>query len=140
MKKIISIFIVCILLCGVNVSAMSFSDMTKRLVEYYKVDITDDVSGINKLQNRKNLENPKLISAAIKSGIIVAKDGLVNELGTDFTPLTNGIIKRYINDDNYIFLSGNAAELKANKNIKMYEDAFFITVNVYILRKVKVPS
>ena len=129
MKKIISVFIVCMLLCGINVGAMNFSDMTEKHVKYYKVEVTEDISGISKLQNRKNLKNPKLISAAIKNGIIVVKDGLVNEDGTDFTPLTDGIIKRYINNDNYIFLSGTAAELKANKNIKMYEDAFFITVN-----------
>ena len=115
MKKIISVFIVCMLLCGINVGAMNFSDMTEKLVKYYKVEVTEDISGISKLQNRKNLKNPKLISAAIKNGIIVVKDGLVNEDGTDFTPLTDGIIKRYINNDNYIFLSGTAAELKANK-------------------------
>ena len=117
------------LLCGVNVNAMDFNDMTKKLMIHYNVGVTDDVSGINKLQNRKNLKNPKLISAAIKSGIIVAKDGIVNEKGTDFTPLTNGIIKRYINDDNYIFLSGTVEDLKANKNIKIDRDTFCITPN-----------
>ena len=129
MKKIISIFIVCMLICSTSVSAMDFTDMTKKLVDYFNVKVTDDVSGINKLQNRKNIKNPKLISAAIKNGVIVAKSGLVNEVGTDFTPLTDGIIKRYINDDNYIFLSGALEDLKVNKSIKTFKDTFYITKN-----------
>lgn len=129
MKKIISIFILSMLICSTSVSAMDFTDMTKKLVNYFNVQVTDDVSGINKLQNRKNLKNPELISAAIKSGVIVAKEGLVNESGTDFTPLTDGIVKRYINDDNYIFLSGTVEELKVNKIIKTFKDTFYITKN-----------
>ena len=115
--------------CSTSVSAMDFTDMTKKLVKYFNVQVTDDVSGINKLQNRKNLENPKLVSAAIKNGVIVAKNGLVNESGTDFTPLADGIIKRYISDDNYIFLSGTVKDLKANKSIKINNDTFCITTN-----------
>lgn len=117
------------LLCSTSVSAMDFTDMTEKLVKHFDVQVTDDVSGINKLQNRKNLKNPQLVSAAIKNGVIVAKNGLVNESGTDFTPLTDGIIKRYINDDNYIFLSGTMKDLKANKSIKIDNNTFFITTN-----------
>ena len=126
MKKIISILTVCMLLCSVNVSAMDFTEMTEKLVEHFDVKVTDDVSGINKLQNRRNIKNPKLISAAIKSGIIVSRNGLVNETGTDFASLTDGIIKRYINDDNYIFVSGTLDDLKA-KNMVFDKNTFYIT-------------
>ena len=34
------------------------------------------------------------------------------------------IVKRYINDDNYIFLSGTVEELKVNKIIKTFKDTF----------------
>ena len=73
-------------------------------------------------------ENTKLISAAIKNGIIVSRNGLVNENGTDFTPLTDGIIKRYINDDNYIFVTGTVEDLKT-KNIIFDKNTFYVTEN-----------
>ncbi len=126
MKKIICILIVCILLLSINVSAMDLTEMTEKLLKYYDVKVTEDVSGISKLQNRRNLKNPGLISAAIKNGIIVSRSGIVNETGTDFTPLTDGIIKRYINDDNYMFVCGTAEELK-NKNIVFDKDTFYVT-------------
>ncbi len=126
MKKIISILTVCMLLCSVNVSAMDLTEMTEKLVKYYDVKVTEDVSGISKLQNRRNIKNPKLISAAIKNGIIVARNGLVNETDTDFTPLTDGIIKRYINDDNYIFVAGTVEELE-NKNLIFDKNTFYVT-------------
>ena len=114
MKKIIGILAVCMLLCSANVSAMNLSEMTEKLMEYYKIELSDDISGINKLQNRRNIKNPKLVSAAINNGIIVARNGLVNESDTDFTVITDGIIKRYINDDNYRFLSGIQVDLTRN--------------------------
>lgn len=129
MKKIIGILAVCILLCSVNVSAMNLSEMTEKLMEYHNIELSDDISGINKLQNRRNLKNPKLVSTAINNGIIVARKGLVNEEGTDFTPITDGIIKRYINDDNYRFLSGIQADLTRNQGVKFDTSTFFITEN-----------
>ena len=128
MKKIITVLMVCMLVGNINVSAVNFTDVTKKLVSHFNVQVTDDLSGISKLQNRKNLTNPKLISAAIKSGVVVARNGLIDEDGKDFTPLTDGIIKRYINDDNYIFVAGTIDELK-KKNIKLDSSAFYITEN-----------
>lgn len=129
MKKIIGILAVCMMLCSVNVSAMNFTEMTEKLVKHYDVKVTDDVSGISKLQNRRNIKNPSLISAAINSGIIVARNGLVNENGTDFTPLTDGIIKRYIKDEKYKFVSGLKADLLRNQGVIFNKNTFFVTEN-----------
>ena len=129
MKRIISIFTVCMLLCNVNVSAMSLSEMTEKLMEYYKIELSEDTSAINKLQNRRNVKNPKLVSTAMNNGIIVARNGLVNENGTDFEVITDGLIRRYVNDENYKFLSGIKVDLLRNQGVKFDENTFFVTEN-----------
>lgn len=116
-------------LLSINVNAASLGGMTEKLVAYYKVEVSEDTSGINRLQNRLSIENPSLISTAINNGIIVARNGLVDEKGTDFTVLTDGLIKRYINDDNYKFVSGKQVNLLRNKNVKFNENTFFVTEN-----------
>lgn len=132
MKKIISMLTacVCLLSANVNVNAVTLTEMTNKLMNYYKVEVGEDLSGIEKLQNRRNIQNPALISTAINNDILIAKDGLVNEKGTDYTPLTNGIIKRYINDSNYAFVSGGYVDLTRNKNILFNENTFFVTENL----------
>lgn len=116
-------------LLSVNANAASLAEMTEKLMAYYKVEVSEDTSGINRLQNRLSIENPALISTAINNGIIVARNGLVDEKGTDFTVLTDGLIKRYVNDDNYIFVSGKQVDLLRNKNVKFDENTFFVTEN-----------
>lgn len=129
MKKLISLLTVCMCLLSINVNAASLTDMTEKLMDYFKVEVSEDVSGIDKLQNRRNIKNPALISAAINNDIIIAKNGLVNENGTDYTPLTDGLIKRYVNDNNYRFVSGIQVDLLRNKNVKFDENTFFVTEN-----------
>ncbi len=127
MKKIICILTVCMCVLNTPVSGASLGDMTKRVMDCFKIEITDDTSGINKLQNRRSIKNPALISAAINNCVIIARDGLVDEAGTDYTPLTNGLIKKYINDDNYRFVSGRQVDLVRNKNIVFNDDTMLIT-------------
>lgn len=129
MKKLISLLTVCMCLLSINVNAASLTDMTEKLMDYFKVEVSEDVSGIDKLQNRRNIKNPALISAAINNDIIIAKNGLVNENGTDYTPLTDGLIKRYVNDNNYRFVSGIQVDLLRNKKVKFDENTFFVTEN-----------
>ncbi len=129
MKKIICIFTACMCLFSVNAGAMNFTQMTEKLMQYYKIETGEDLSGIKRLQNRRNLKNPALISTAINNGIIAARNGIVIENGTDFAPLTDGIIKKYINDDNFRFTAGNKVELLRNQNVKLNDKTFFVTEN-----------
>lgn len=130
MKKIISLLTACVCLLSINVNAANLSEMTEMIMGYYKFEIMEDLSGIEKLQNRRNIQNPALISTAINNGVLIVKNGLINEKGTDYTPLTNGIVKRYINDSNYTFISGGYVDLIRNKNVLFNEDTFFITENL----------
>ena len=127
MKKIICILTVCLCILNTSVSAASLEDMTKKVMDCFEIEITGDTSGINKLQNRRSIKNPALVSAAINNGIIVARDGLVNEAGKDYTPLINGLIKKYIKDDNYKFVSGKQVDLLRNKKVVFNDDTVFIT-------------
>lgn len=127
MKKIICILTVCLCVLNTSVSAASLEDMTKKVMDYFKIEITGDTSGVNRLQNRRSIKNPALISAAINNDVIIARDGLVNEAGVDYTPLTNGLIKKYINNDNYRFVSGRQVDLKRNKNIVFNDGTVYIT-------------
>lgn len=129
MKKLIGILAVWMCVFNLNVSASGLSDITQKLLEYYKIEVTDDVSGVSRLQNRRNLKNPQLISTAINNGIIVAKNGLVDEHGTDYTPITDGLIKRYINSNQHKFVSGKQVDLLRNQNISFTKDTFFVTPN-----------
>ena len=129
MKKIISLLTVCLCFFNICVSAASLADMTEKIMNYYNEEITDDISGINKLQNRRNIHNPLLISSAVKSGVIITRNGLVNEDGTDYTPLINGLIKRYINNDNFRFVAGKKVDLLRNKNVVFDKNTFFVTEN-----------
>lgn len=129
MKKILSILTVCFLSLSINVSAANLSEMTEKLMNYYKIEVSEDLSGIGKLQNRRNIKNPALISTAINNDIIIARNGLVNENGTDYTPLTDGLIKRYINDENYKFLSGKKVDLIHNQGVRFDKNTFFVTEN-----------
>lgn len=129
MKKLISILTVFTCLLSIRVNAADFTDMTEKLMDYFKIEVSEDVSGINMLQNRRNIKKPELMSTAIKNGIIIAKNGLVNENGMDYTALTDGLIKRYINNENYKFVSGTRVDLVRNKNVKFDEKTFFVTEN-----------
>lgn len=127
MKKLICILTVCMLCGNICVNGATLGDMTQRVMEYFEVEVTEDTSGIAKLQNRRSIENPALISAAVNNGIIIPRDGLVNEKGTDYTPLTDGLIKRYINDNDYRFASGTRVSLLRNQNIVFDKNTVFIT-------------
>ncbi len=129
MKRLISIMTVCICLFVTNVNAASLSDMTKKVMDYHKIEVENDFSGIDRLQNRRTVKNPVLISTAIKNGVLIAKNGLVNEDGTDYTPLINGLIKRYVNNSSYKFVSGMYVDLTRNKKIVFNDDTFFVTEN-----------
>ena len=128
MKKIIGILMVLLCVCNISVSA-DLGDITEKLLEYYKIEVTDDVSGTGRLQNRRNIKNPELVSAAIKSGVIVAKNGLVNESGDDYTPVIDGLIKRYINSNYHRFVSGKLVELARSQHIIFDDTTFFVTLN-----------
>ena len=67
MKKIICILTVCLCVLNTSVSAASLGDMTKKVMDYFQIEVTEDTSGINRLQNRRSIKNPALISAAISS-------------------------------------------------------------------------
>jgi len=127
MKKIICIFTVCLCVISTSVSAASLEEMTKKVMDYFKIEVTEDVSGISKLQNRRSISNPELFSAAINNGIVIARNGLVNDKGTDYTPLINGLIKKYINNNNYRFVSGQQVDLLRNKNIVFTKSTVFVT-------------
>lgn len=129
MKKIIILVTLLIFTFSINVNASDFVKLTEKLLKYHNIEVTDDVSGINYLQNRRNIKNPEIISAAIKSGVIVAKNGIVNENGEDFSPVTDGLIKRYINDSNYIFISGSYENLKETYNLQFYDKTVYVTEN-----------
>ncbi len=127
MKKLICILTVCLCVMNMCVNATSLEKMAIKVMDYFKIEVTGDTSGILKLQNRRSISNPTLISAAINNDIIVARDGLVNDKGTDYEPLINGLIKKYINDDNHRFVSGTQVDLMRNKNIVFKNDTVFIT-------------
>lgn len=129
MKKIIVLLTLLIFTFSINVSASGFVKLTEKLLEIHNIEITDDLSGINRLQNRRNIKNPKVISAAIKSGVMVAKNGVVNEESTDFSSLTDGLIKKYVNDDSVKFVSGSREELVGNYNLVFYDKTVFVTEN-----------
>ena len=127
MKKIICIFTVCLCVISTSVRAASLEEMTKKVMDYFKIEVTEDVSGISKLQNRRSISNPELFSAAINNGIVIARNGLVNDKGTDYTPLINGLIKKYINNNSYRFVSGQQVDLLRNKNIEFTKSTVFVT-------------
>ena len=117
MKKIICVLIACIFTFNGYAYASTLSEMTEKVVNYLDIKVIDDVSAIDKLQNRRSINNPSLISTAINNGILIPTNGLVNEKGTDYTPLVNGLIKRYIKDNNYKFVTGTQVDLIRNKNV-----------------------
>ena len=129
MKKIIALLTLCLCIVTNTAYAKTLVDITKVLLEKNGVEVTEDVSGINRLQNRRSLKNPAIISAAIKSGVIVAKKGIVIEDGTDFTPLTDALVKKYITDNQFKIVSGKQVDLLRNQNIIFNENTFFVTEN-----------
>ncbi len=130
MKKVIIILTVVMCLFSINVNAVNLAEMTEIFMKQNKIPYEDDdLSGISTLQNRKNIKNPQLISSAIKNGILVAKNGLVNENATEYTPLTDALIKKYIIDSEYRFITGGYVELERNKKISFNDDTFYVTEN-----------
>lgn len=129
MKKIITVLTFLIFALITNVSASGFMELTETLLKYHNIEATNDLSGISRLQNRRNLKNPEIISAAINGGVMVAKAGIVNEEGNDLSPLTDGLIKRYINDDSCLFVSGKREALIRSHNLAFFSKTVFVTEN-----------
>lgn len=129
MKKIIALLMLFTFVFGTNVNASAFVELTEKLLSHHNIEVTDDLSGINRLQNRMNIKNPALISTAIKSGVIVAKNGVVNENGADLSPLADGLIKRYIADNSVQFISGKREYLIRSRNLTFYGKTFYVTEN-----------
>ncbi|MEE1043073.1 MAG: hypothetical protein UH854_03820 [Clostridia bacterium] len=126
MKKIIGILTVCMCFFNTCVCASSLCEMTQKAVDYFGIKLIDDISAIDKLQNRRSINNPSLISTAMSNDILIPRNGIVDENGSDYTPLINGLIQKYVNDNNCKFVTGTQVDLTRNKNIIINKNTFSV--------------
>lgn len=129
MKKIICVFCVLLGILCTNVSAATLEDAVRKVTEILDIKAENDTSYADKLHNRLEIKDKKLANSAIKNKIVICKNNVLNFNGNDFSPLTNGLIYRYVREGYCSVLSGTFEDLERVKKVDFNDETFYITPN-----------
>ena len=130
LKRMICIFFTIFALCSQTAYASTLKDALLTAMEKSGIEITDDETYADKLQNRRNIVYKNIVSTAIKNGFLVPKNGLINLDGTDFTPLTDAIAKKCLKNDDLRFICGSVTQLEKTEHPVFSDGTFYITENM----------
>lgn len=130
LKRMVCIFFTIFVLLGETAYAGTLKDVLLTVMERQGVEITDDETYVNKLQNRNNIVYKNIVSTAIKNGLLVAKNRLVDLDGNDFTPLTDAVSKKCLKDDDLRFVCGTIPELEKTEHPVFFGETFYVTENM----------
>ena len=129
MKKFICVFCIIFVFFSNLVSAKTLNDAIKMMMETQKIEVKDSTIYADRLQNRNEISEKSLISSAIENRVVIAKNNVLNVNGSDFSPVTDAVVRRVVSDIRYGVVSGNLSTLEKANHVHFSDETIYLTPN-----------
>ena len=129
MRKFICVFCIIFVFFGNLVSAKTLNDAIKMMMEVQKIEVKDSTIYADRLQNRNEISEKALISSAIENRVVIAENNVLNVNGSDFSPVTDAILRRVVSDIRYSVVSGNLETLEKINHVHFSDETIYLTPN-----------
>jgi len=101
-------FALFISLCTTNAEAVTVAEMTRQVMDRFNVGVSDDISVLRLYKNHGLIDDSykPLLASAIRAGLLVPSDMILEPESDDLTSVKNGLINFGLRNENLRLVAG----------------------------------